>query len=116
MSLPKSISEAIENYPNETGLWREIILQLNKDLALAGISEIELKIDTSPNELVEGLHQIFSNLMHDKTSNFIQLLYRIDIQEEDLKQMMLDSDFMEKLIYKILERSFQKVYWRKKLG
>ncbi|MFN2262299.1 MAG: hypothetical protein ABR595_09575 [Psychroflexus sp.] len=116
MGLPKSISEAIENYPNETVLWREIILQLNKDLALAGISEIELKTDISPTDLIEGLHQIFSDLMHDKTLNFIHLLYRIDIQETEIKTLMLDSDFLEKLIYRVLERSFQKVYWRKKLG
>ena len=79
MALPISIEDAIENHQDEKQLWQDIILQLNKDLALVGMSDIELKTSITPTELIEGLQQIFSDLMHDKTSNFI--LYHFDYND-----------------------------------
>lgn len=89
-----------------------MIQQLNKDLALVGLTEIELHTNITPDELWQGLNPIFSDLIHQKTSSFIHLLYRIDIHETEIQRLMAHEDFLDRLIHRVVERSYQKVYWR----
>jgi len=112
MTVPAQLNEIIENTERHEDVWKQLILQLNKDLALVGLTEIELHTDITPYELWEGLHPIFEELMHQKTSSFIHLLYRIDIHEKEIQRLMAEDDFLERLIRRVVERSYQKVYWR----
>jgi hypothetical protein len=112
MEVPAQLSEIIENHHHHAGVWEQLILQLNKDLALVGLTEIELHTNITPEELWKGLHPIFEELMHQKTSSFIHLLYRIDIHEKEIQRLMAEDDFLEQLIRRVVERSYQKVYWR----
>jgi hypothetical protein len=112
MLVPKTLSEVTLNHLKFADAWEQLILQLNKDLALVGLTEIELHTSISPEELWQGLSPIFSELMHQKTSNFIQLLYRIDIHENEIQRLMAREDFLERLTHRVVERSYQKVYWR----
>lgn len=112
MSLPPHVSSITDHPELYNEAWKALILQLNKDLALVGLSEIELHTTISPEELWAGLKPIFSELIHQKTSSFIHLLYRIDIHEQDIQSMMAHEDFLERLIHRVVERSYQKVYWR----
>jgi len=112
MAVPAQLSEVIENTNHHPGVWEQLIRQLNKDLALVGLTEIELHTNITPEELWQGLNPIFSELMHQKTSSFIHLLYRIDIHEKEIQRLMAEDDFLERLIQRVVERSYQKVYWR----
>jgi hypothetical protein len=112
MIVPAQLSEVIKSPHEFEEVWRTLILQLNKDLALVGLTEIELHTQISPEELWRGLNPIFSELMHHKTSSFIQLLYRIDIHEHEIQSLMEREDFLDQLIHRVVERSYQKVYWR----
>jgi len=112
MTVPAQLNEIIENTEDHQDVWKQLILQLNKDLALVGLTEIELHTDITPDELWKGLHPIFEELMHQKTASFIHLLYRIDIHEKEIQRLMAEDDFLEQLIRRVVERSYQKVYWR----
>lgn len=112
MSIPQQLSFITSAPEKYTQVWQQLILQLNKDLALVGLTEIELKTNITPEELWEGLNPIFSDLMHQKTSSFIHLLYRIDIHENEIQRLMAHENFLERLIHRVVERSYQKVYWR----
>lgn len=112
MSIPQHLSEITQETEKYDLTWEQLILQLNKDLALSGLSDIELHTNITPEELWAGLNPIFSELMHQKTSSFIHLLYRIDIQEKEIQELMRYDDFLDRLIYRVVERSYQKVYLR----
>ncbi|GAA0751853.1 hypothetical protein [Psychroflexus lacisalsi] len=112
MSLPQKLSEIISAPEKNAEAWKQLILQLNKDLALVGLTEIELQTNITPDELWRGLNPIFSDLIHQKTSSFIHLLYRIDIHENEIQRLMAHDDFLDRLIHRVVERSYQKVYWR----
>ena len=112
MDIPQQLSTITNDPEKYTQIWEQLILQLNKDLALVGLTEIELHTNISPEELWQGLNPIFSELMHQKTSSFIHLLYRIDIHENEIQHLMAHDDFLERLIHRVVERSYQKVYWR----
>lgn len=112
MTVPKLLSEITENHNQFKEVWEQLIQQLNKDLALVGLTEIELHTNITPDELWQGLNPIFSDLIHQKTSSFIHLLYRIDIHETEIQRLMAHEDFLDRLIHRVVERSYQKVYWR----
>jgi hypothetical protein len=112
MSVPAQLSEIIKDTDRYGEVWKQLILQLNKDLALVGLTEIELHTDITPEELWKGLNPIFEELMHQKTASFIHLLYRIDIHEKEIQRLMAEDDFLDLLIKRVVERSYQKVYWR----
>ncbi len=112
MRIPQQLSEITTNYSQHIDLWKQLILQLNKDLALVGLTEIELHTNITPKELWLGLESIFSELIHQKTTSFIHLLYRIDINENEIQGLMAHDDFLNRLTQRVIERSYQKVYWR----
>ncbi|NEV92581.1 hypothetical protein G3567_00260 [Psychroflexus sp. YR1-1] len=112
MSIPQHLSTITAQPEKHAQIWEQLILQLNKDLALVGLTEIELHTNITPEELWKGLNPIFSELMHQKTSSFIHLLYRIDIHEHEIQRLMAHEDFLDRLIHRVVERSYQKVYWR----
>jgi hypothetical protein len=112
MNCPSHFNEVVDQVDKYVEVWERLIEQLNKDLALVGLSDIELQTKITPKELWNGLQTIFSELMHQKTSRFIHLLYRIDIHEKEIQDLMRHDDFLERLVYRVVERSFQKIYWR----
>lgn len=112
MTVPNQLAEVTQDHESHAEVWEQLILQLNKDLALVGLGEIELHTSITPDELWRGLNPIFTELMHQKTSSFIHLLYRIDIHENEIKRLMAHEDFLDRLIQRVVERSYQKVYWR----
>ena len=112
MNTPSQLSSITKHPEVYTEAWEALILQLNKDLALVGLAEIELDTNITPDDLWHGLKPIFSELIHQKTSSFIHLLYRIDIHENEIQSMMQEEDFLDQLVQRVVERSYQKVYWR----
>ncbi|AFU69205.1 hypothetical protein P700755_002439 [Psychroflexus torquis ATCC 700755] len=112
MNCPSQLNEVIYQVDKYAEVWEQLIQQLNKDIALVGLTDIELQTKITPEELWNGLQPIFSELMHKRTASFIHLLYRIDIHEKEIQDLMRHDDFLERLVYRVVERSFQKIYWR----
>ena len=85
---------------------RAVISQLNKDILLSGFTfsfNLNLSLELFYKELFDWLNLI---VLEEKTQ-FITLLYRIDIQE---KRVFNDSIIsIDNIVILIIEREFQKV-------
>ena len=91
---------------DKEGMLRAVISQLNKDILLSGFTfsfNLNLSLELFYKELFDWLNLIF---LEEKTQ-FITLLYRVDIQE---KRVFNDSIIsIDNIVILILEREFQKV-------
>jgi hypothetical protein len=94
-------------------LYIKLIEQLNKDFNLAGIEET-FSSGCSPSELIQELQNIVSRLIRNDFDGYLNLLYRIDISENEIKK--LGGTVMEKVsgqvVYLLLKREWQKVWFR----
>ena len=91
---------------DKEGMLRAVISQLNKDILLSGFTfsfNLNLSLELFYKELFDWLNLI---VLEEKTQ-FITLLYRIDIQE---KRVFNDSIIsIDNIVILIIEREFQKV-------
>jgi hypothetical protein len=87
----------------------ELIEIINKDLA------IELPVDIDTNELQEKLKQYINHLIQHNFEKLVTLLYRIDVSEIKLKQLLQqesNKDAGEIIAQLIIERQLQKIKTR----
>lgn len=114
MALPTNFEDLIAK-ANALKLYRKLIIQLNKDLLFANI-DLEFDKDTLPTSLKLLLQETVFNLIQDKFSDYLNLLYQIDVSEQKIKS--LDSSDMIKLsedvTFLILQREWQKVWYKSK--
>jgi hypothetical protein len=114
MALPANFEDLIAK-ANALKLYRKLISQLNKDLLFANI-DLEFDKDTLPTSLKLLLQETVFNLIQDKFSDYLNLLYQIDVSEQKIKS--LDSSDMIKLsedvTFLILQREWQKVWYKSK--
>ncbi|PHR73582.1 MAG: hypothetical protein COA67_02305 [Lutibacter sp.] len=100
------LSEIPENH-----LYIKLIEQLNKDFQMTGIDK-EFSLDTTPKLLIIQLQGSIHKLISSNYSEYLNLMYRIDVSENQLKKIDV-SDF-EQVVYLILKREWQKVWIRSK--
>ncbi|OIQ39635.1 MAG: hypothetical protein BM563_03885 [Bacteroidetes bacterium MedPE-SWsnd-G1] len=97
-------------------LYPNLLEQLNKDFRFLGIPD-EIESTVKANELQNRLITIIYNLINRNFADYLNLLYRIDISESEIKKM--DGSDIEKLAVQvstlILKRECQKVWLRNKL-
>ncbi|MFK5878487.1 MAG: hypothetical protein QM478_03205 [Flavobacteriaceae bacterium] len=97
-------------------LYLKLIEQLNKDFILAGIEQ-SFCLDCTPSKLAQELHKILLRLINNDFDSYLNLLYRIDISEIEIKK--LDGSNLEKMteqiVYLLLKREWQKVWFKAKL-
>jgi hypothetical protein len=96
-------------------LYQNLILQLNKDFNFAN-ETIDLAIDISPNDLKTQLHEKVYRLIQHKFAEYLNLLYIIDVPEDEVKKLD-GSDILElseHVAFLILKREWQKVWFRNK--
>ncbi|WP_462221025.1 hypothetical protein [Ferruginibacter sp.] len=89
----------------------ELIQYINKDMAL------ELPEKISFTELEEKLSAAINELIQDNFEKLVSLLYRIDVSEKKLKNLLQDhaSENAGKIIAQlIIERQLEKMALRKK--
>jgi hypothetical protein len=114
MLLPKTLDELIAQAENEN-LYNRLIKQLNKDFLLANI-DLDFDETILPTSLKLLLHETVYNLIQEKFAEYLNLLYIIDVSENKVKQ--LDGSDMVKLseqvTFLILQREWQKVWYRHK--
>ena len=96
-------------------LYLKLIEQMNKDFNLAN-EAIDFPLSISPNELKLQLHEKIYRLIQDKFAEYLNLLYIIDVSEDEIKKLD-GSDLVilaEQVAFLILKREWQKVWFRNK--
>ena len=97
-----------------TKLYKDLIIQLNKDLNLTGIDANFSEV-SSPLELKEALQKIIKELILQDFNSYSNLLYRIDVSEKEI-QNIASSDidkYSENATFLILKRVWKKVWFKK---
>ena len=97
-------------------LYLKLIEQLNKDFQLAGIEQ-SFDLDCTPLKLAQELQKMVVKLINNDFDNYLNLLYRVDISEIEIKK--LDGSNIEKMteqiVYLLLKREWQKVWFKARL-
>ncbi len=109
--------EDLEKYRSDFAIVRDTATQVMKDFNVAGF-----KINFSGNELLayeelkKQITPILWDLFQNQQSQFRNLLYRIDINENHFKRLLQNVDpsaIAESLADLVLQREFQKVLTRR---
>lgn len=96
-------------------LYLLLVEQINKDFNLAN-EPIDFPMSTSPDDLKVQLHEKIYRLIQYKFAEYLNLLYIIDVSEEQIKKLD-GSDISElsaQVSFLILKREWQKVWFRSK--
>lgn len=112
MRLLVTYEELIEE-ANTLKLYKKLILQLNKDFLLANI-DLDFDEDILPSSLKFILHETIYKLIQGKFADYLNLLYIIDVPENQVKKLD-GSDTLklaEDVSFLILKREWQKVWFR----
>lgn len=96
-------------------LYLKLVEQLNKDFNFAN-EPVDFALDISPIALKMELHEKIYKLIQHKFAEYLNLLYIIDVPEDQVKKLD-GSDIMElaeQVAFLILKREWQKVWFRNK--
>jgi len=96
-------------------LYLKLIEQINKDFNLAN-EGIDFPMSISPEKLKIQLHEKIFRLIQYKFAEYLNLLYIIDVSEDQIKKLD-GSDLVilaEEVAFLILKREWQKVWFRNK--
>ena len=111
---PKNVDLLISEAEKEA-LYLKLVEQMNKDFNLAN-EAIDFPMSISPAELKVQLHEKIYRLIQYKFTEYLNLLYIIDVSEEQIKKLD-GSDLVllaEQVSFLILKREWQKVWFRNK--
>ncbi|PWA08070.1 hypothetical protein [Flavobacterium laiguense] len=111
---PQNTDLLLQEAEKET-LYVNLIAQMNKDFNLAN-EAVDFPLSLSPNELKIQLHEKIYRLIQHKFAEYLNLLYIIDVSEEEIKKLD-GSDLVvlaEEVAFLILKREWQKVWFRNK--
>lgn len=115
MQTPKTFEDLI-SYANSYKLYKKLIHQLNKDFLLANI-DLGFHEDIVPTSLKLILHEAVYNLIQKRFTDYLNLLYIIDVSENKIKE--LDNtdtlELAEAVTLLILKREWLKVWYRNKV-
>lgn len=115
MKKVTTFEELVEE-ANQLNLYKKLVAQLNKDLLFANIN-LEFDEEVLPSSLKLILHETVYKLIQEKFNDYLNLLYIVDVSEEKIKQLD-GSDAIqlsEQVIFLILKREWQKVWFKNKL-
>jgi len=109
----RQISELLVNAVNEE-LYIALICQLNKDFVLANL-EYEIDENCTPQLLKLILGEIVAELVNNEFDSFLNLLYRIDLSEHKILELPKENQatHITSVVYLILKREWQKVWFKK---
>jgi hypothetical protein len=111
---PQNTDLLLQEAEKET-LYVNLIAQMNKDFNLAN-EAVDFSLSLSPNELKIQLHEKIYRLIQYKFAEYLNLLYIIDVSEDEIKKLD-GSDLVilaEEVAFLILKREWQKVWFRNK--
>ncbi|WP_179009148.1 hypothetical protein [Winogradskyella forsetii] len=112
MSLPSNFKDLIAEAEG-LNLYKKLIIQLNKDLLYANI-DLELDHETLPTSLKLVLHETVFHLIQSKFSEYLNLLYIVDVSELKIKKLDGNDTLQlsEEVTFLILQREWQKVWYK----
>ena len=95
----------------EGQLYTKLVVQLKKDFGLANIP-IDLANNVSPNNLRTFLQEKIYYLILEKFTDYLNLMYVIDVPERAFKQIELTDvvEVAEQVSFLVLRRELQKVW------
>ena len=97
-------------------LYSKLIEQINKDFNFAN-EAIDFPQGTTPHELKVQLHEKIYRLIQYKYAELLNLLYIIDVPEDNVKQLD-GSDTVElsaQIAFLVLKREWMKVWFRNRM-
>jgi hypothetical protein len=106
-------SDLLLSEAESENLYLKLIEQINKDFNLAN-EAIDFPMSTSPEELKIQLHEKIYRLIQYKFAEYLNLLYIIDVPEDQIKKLD-GSDLVilaEQVSFLILKREWMKVWFR----
>lgn len=109
-------SDSLLSEAETENLYLKLIAQINKDFNLAN-EGIDFPLSTKPEELKVQLHEKIYRLIQYKFAEYLNLLYIIDVPEDQIKKLD-GSDIVElseQVAFLILKREWMKVWFRNKL-
>ncbi|RZJ35615.1 MAG: hypothetical protein EOO51_04550 [Flavobacterium sp.] len=109
---PKTTDLLLQEAKSEN-LYPKLLDQINKDFNLAN-EPVDFPKSTKPDELKVQLHEKIYRLIQQKFAEYLNLLYIIDVSEEQVKSLD-GSDLLElskEVTFLILKREWQKVWFR----
>jgi len=111
---PKNTDLLLIEAQNEN-LYLKLIEQLNKDFNLAN-EGVDFPMSISPNELKIQLQEKIYRLIQYKFAEYLNLLYIIDVAEDEVKKLDRSDivELSEQVVFLILKREWQKVWYRSK--
>ena len=107
--------QALFDAAESQALYTKLIEQLNKDCNLAN-EGVDFPISLSSNELQLQLHEKIYRLIQYKFAEYLNLLYIIDVPEEEIRKLD-GSDLVvlsEQVSFLILKRIWLKVWYKNK--
>nr|WP_294777061.1 hypothetical protein [uncultured Flavobacterium sp.] len=109
---PISIDQLLSEAEKEN-LYAKLIEQLNKDFNFAN-EAVDFPQSTTPYELKVQLHEKVYRLIQYKYAELLNLLYIIDVPEENIKQLDGSDtvELSEQIAFLILRREWMKVWFR----
>lgn len=110
ISTDQLLSEA-----EKENLFSKLIDQINKDFNFAN-EAIDFPQSTNPYELKVQLHEKIYRLIQYKYAELLNLLYIIDVPEDNLKQLDGSDtvELSEQIAFLVLKREWMKVWFRNK--
>lgn len=114
MHLPETFENLIDEV-NSQELYFKLIKQLNKDFQYANVPT-DFDEEILPDKLKSLLHEKIYRLISEKFSDYLNLLYIIDVPEKQVKQLDGSDTVVlsEQVAFLILKREWQKVWFRNK--
>lgn len=114
MQLPNTFNELIEE-ANTLELYKKLISQLNKDFLLSNI-DLDFHEEILPSSLKLILHETVYKLIQEKFTEYLNLLYIIDVSEKQVKSLSGEDTvkLAEEVSFLILKREWQKVWYKNK--
>ncbi len=108
-------SDLLLSEAENENLYLKLIEQINKDFNLAN-EGIDFPMMISPEDLKIQLHEKIYRLIQYKFAEYLNLLYIIDVPEDQIKKLD-GSDILElakQVAFLILKREWMKVWFRNK--
>lgn len=93
-----------------------LILQLNKDFTMVGL-DFDLSKESNPDLVVSYVEFFILNLIKNDFNSYLNLLYRIGIPENQVRDINeIDIEIISKKItILILRKEWQKVFFRSRI-
>ncbi|MCK0190623.1 hypothetical protein [Arenibacter sp. F20364] len=108
---------ALLKHANDRSLYQALVLQLQKDFVFANVF-VDWPEQISPEDLKTLVHEKVYYLIMEKFTDYLNLLYIIDVPEKAVKAIAATDvvEISEQVIFEILKREWQKVWFRNEYG